>query len=658
MSTTSAFTDRVASCGGCGAELVFEVGSSEVKVCEFCQYVSVRTLQGIEGRGKVAAVVPTGSRLAQGVVGRYEGVGFRLAGRLQLQWAQGAWDEWYAAFDDGRWGWIAEAGGRYYLSFRVNQRHVPTLAELKPGRHVRLGELGRFVVTDLKKARYVGASGELPEVFPLDGSAVDVVDLSGEGGAFATLDYGAGSEVLPTVFGGREVSLADLHVQSGDVQVERPKVRARTLTCTDCKAPLNLLNPDEAVHVTCIHCGSLLNLNEGAPFLVGKMKRPKLQWALGSRAHFDGLEYRVAGWMSRECRVDGKTYSWQEYLLYNPEDASYRYMLLADGHWSFVTPIAAGDVKASFRQAEWKGTSFKSFSNVVAVVRAVWGEFPWAVERGETAMTTDYVAPPEGLSEERSDSETVWSHSRYLTPREVWDAFGMTDVAPPTPDGIAPLQPNPWTKAAKETVRFGGFACLAAVIVFVLLAARSTGTQVLDMRVELQAGQIIGGGELLALPPELAGEPDATSVAFSSPIYIPKSRRNLRVELESNVQQSWVWVQGSLVDESTGEVRTFGMESSDYYGSDSDGSWRENNLKKTTYLSAMPEGYWVLRAEAQWPREQPAPVIHLKAWTNVVRGSYFFFVLLLLILPPAFFALRAATFEGARWEQSTGKDHS
>lgn len=657
MSTTSAFTDRVAVCGGCGAELVFEVGSSQVKVCGFCQYVSVRTLQGIEGRGKVAEVVPTGARLAQGAVGTFEGVPFRLAGRLQLGWAQGAWDEWYVAFDDGRWGWIAEAGGRYYISFHSVQRNLPPFQSMRPGFEARLpGVVGRLVVTDVRHARYTGASGELPEEFPLDGSSVRLVDLSGEKGAFATFDFGRTNDTQPTVFVGREVTLHDLHVATEHLNVERSRARARELICPHCKAPLELFNPDEAVHVTCSHCASLLNVGDGALAFVAALQKPRFQWRLGSRSHFDGVEYRVAGWMQRECRVDGETYTWEEYLLYNPVDSSYRYLLLSDGHWSFVTPIAAGDVTMPFGSATWNGTAFKPFSRVLAAVRTVWGEFPWAVERGETVFATDYIAPPEGLSQESSDSEVVWSHSRYLTPREVWDAFGLSDEAPPTPDGVAPLQPNAWTTRAKETARFAGVACVAAVLVFVLLAMRSTGTQLLEMKVPLQAGYVVGGAEPIALPPEVAGEPNATSVVFSHPFHIPKSRRNLRIQLETDVANSWVWVQGALVDEATGEVRSFNLESSDYWGRDSDGAWRENNLKKTKYLSSMPEGEWVLRAEAQWPRDKPAPVVSLKVSTNVVRGSHFFFVILLLLLPPGFFALRAAMFEGKRWEQASGAD--
>lgn len=652
MSGAVALNDRVAKCGGCGAELVFAVGSSRLKVCEYCRYVSVRTPQGVEGLGAVAEVVPTGARLSQGLRGVYEGVGFRLAGRTQLQWAQGVWDEWYAAFDDGRWGWIAEAQGRYYVSFRVIPRQVPPLAAMRPGRVVWLHGLGRYVVTDHRVATYVSASGELPESFPIDGSQVHLVDLSGQDGAFATLDFGDGSEEAPTIFNGREVKLEALRIESGSFPTARPAAKSRELTCSRCSAPLQLFNPAEAQRVTCTHCGSLLDATEEPLRFLEKLRTPKLRWPLGSEATFEGVTYRVAGWMERDCNVYGETYSWQEYLLYAPKDASYRYLLMSDDHWSFVTPLAAGDVESGYDGATWRGQTFRRFSRVQARVRQVWGEFPWAVAKGETVQAIDYIAPPEGLSEERSATEINWSHARYLTPQEVWAAFGGKGT-PRQPSGVAPLQPNPWAKSAKAMVWTSMVACAVAVLMFTVFIARAGGRMVLNQQVTYAAGKMLGGDETLDLPSSVADPNQSVSVAFSEPFTIEQGRRNLRVEIDSNVDNGWVWVSGALVEEATGEVRPFGLESSYYSGRDADGEWWEINTRARTYLSSVPAGSWVLRTEAVWPRKQRAPQVTLKLTSGVVRVTHFFFVVFLLLLGPAFFFIRSGMFEQARWEQSS-----
>ena len=106
------------SCPACGAWIGFPVGSAIVAVCPYCRSVVARSDRRVEDLGKVAALVETDSLLEVGRQGRYQDVPFELTGRTQLAHpAGGVWDEWYAAFGDGRWGWLAEAQGRFYLTF-------------------------------------------------------------------------------------------------------------------------------------------------------------------------------------------------------------------------------------------------------------------------------------------------------------------------------------------------------------------------------------------------------------------------------------------------------------------------------------------------------------------------------------------------------------
>ena len=79
--------------------------------------------------GKVADLIPTGSRIALGSHGVIGQLAFDVIGRLQYQWEQGVWDEWYVAFADGRWAWLAEAQGRFYVTRRLSPRPVPRRVE-------------------------------------------------------------------------------------------------------------------------------------------------------------------------------------------------------------------------------------------------------------------------------------------------------------------------------------------------------------------------------------------------------------------------------------------------------------------------------------------------------------------------------------------------
>src|SRR5256714_12653235 len=127
-----------ASCPACGAQVIFKTGSSVVVVCEFCTSVVARTDRGVEDVGKVADIVESGSPLEVNLRGVFLGVAFELTGRTQVRHAAGGfWDEWCAAFADGRWGWLAEAQGRFFLTFRLQ---VPAPTALPPFESVRLGD--------------------------------------------------------------------------------------------------------------------------------------------------------------------------------------------------------------------------------------------------------------------------------------------------------------------------------------------------------------------------------------------------------------------------------------------------------------------------------------------------------------------------------------
>ena len=133
----------VANCPACGGPIEFSIGSSIVVICDHCRSVVARTDRALEDLGKVAALVDTGTPFRRDLPGKFHGTGFRLVGRTQMEHsAGGIWDEWYAAFDDGRWGWIAEAQGRFYLTFAAAAEGLPSSEQIEVG-----GTLGDLVVT-------------------------------------------------------------------------------------------------------------------------------------------------------------------------------------------------------------------------------------------------------------------------------------------------------------------------------------------------------------------------------------------------------------------------------------------------------------------------------------------------------------------------------
>ena len=118
---------------------------------------------------------------------------------------------------------------------------------------------------------------------------------------------------------------------------------------------------------------------------------------------------------------------------------------MEDNHWSFSTPIAAGDVEVmgvSTVLATYKGGTYRKFADDMAAVEAVQGEFFWRATVGDTCRCCDYISPPQGLSSEEDKHEISWSHEVHLEGSDVLAAYGDTEPLQ-EPDGVGPLQPSP-----------------------------------------------------------------------------------------------------------------------------------------------------------------------------------------------------------------------
>jgi hypothetical protein len=134
-----------------------------VAVCGYCKSLSARTDRDPRLIGKVADLVDTGSPLSLNLKGTFDGRPFTLAGRTQLGHALGGvWDEWYLAFDDGRWGWLAEAQGHFYLTFREpTQILVSAWEGLHVGGTLHLGT-AVWMISELGQGTFRTAEGEVP----------------------------------------------------------------------------------------------------------------------------------------------------------------------------------------------------------------------------------------------------------------------------------------------------------------------------------------------------------------------------------------------------------------------------------------------------------------------------------------------------------------
>jgi len=645
---------RAGACPSCLGPLAFEVGTSRAAVCRFCNTLVVRRGQDLDAAGKVAELVATGARVALGASGTYLGQRFTVVGRVQLEWTQGVWDEWYVSFPDERWGWLAEAGGKYYLTFGVPAVNVPARSALTPGERIELGRHGAFVVTDVKQARVVAAAGELPEEVPIAtgpqaAPKVWSVDLEGSGGAFATIDYGAPGDD-PVTFVGKEIPVGDLGLTGGvpPEALEAPP-EGDAITCGNCGAPLTIRVPGQTVRLVCGSCNALLDGKKHAGKVVAILDKHREEppIPLGTKGKLRGVEVVVVGWMQRGCQVDYVHYPWDELLLYDPRTTALSWLVRNDGHWSSARGISAADVEELGTRARYRGKEYRLFSAVTGKVEYVLGEFPWKVKVGEEARLEDYVAPPEGLSLERSGSEVNWSHVEHLDREEVAEAFGVPHLAMDGRRGVGAVQPWPFDAFLRGARRWmiGG---VAAAFVLLIVFARHDEAVVVR---HAFADDDVPGAEPAAEGGDPAPVPSKLRTFVSEPFEL-SGRDALEVRVKSDVSNAWAWVEGAVINDESGDASFFGLETAYYFGTEGGEAWSEGSTSASQTLSAPARGRYVVRADMQWDPLRPSPP---NVTFEVRQGGYSggqFFLAILALCSPLLLLLHRRSFEKQRWEES------
>ncbi|NNB87701.1 DUF4178 domain-containing protein [Corallococcus exiguus] len=632
------------ACPSCGASVEFSAGSAQVVVCGHCQTMVARVGAELEDHGRVARIVETDSPLRLGLEGRVNGTSYQIVGHLQKDHGAGPWDEWYVEMADGRTGWLSESEGAFHLLSDAGVEEGIELEHLHPGDRLRLRNRP-LVVEERGHGRVVAAEGQLPSDVDPDADSY-YVDATGPRGLFVTLDFGR-RDRDPEVFLGQRLELKQLGIPAGELRPRVRKAQLQQARCTNCNGPLELRAPDQAMRVACPYCGALMSVTQGKLAFLKLLQKPELPAAiaLGQKGTLDGTEWICIGYQERSCVVEGTRYPWMEYLLYNAA-RGFTWLMESNGHWVFLTPMAAGDASVVPQvSAFYERRRYKAFQSVTAVTDAVVGEFYWKVFQGEKARATEYVAPPYSVNEDATDNEVTYTHGEYLSPEKVRDAFKLKEPLP-GPRGIAPSQPNLRRESMMRTLRWSAVWLLGLFALAGLLHARALNARVLDLRVTLPRTAT-------------SGSPDA--MHFSEPFELLRDG-NVRAEIHmsQSLDNSWVGVQGDLVNQDTQDVVSFYEEVSYYHGRDSDGSWSEGGQNGSVFLSSLPKGKYVLRTTTSFdpnlkltgPSLGPVLSYQVLLTHDTPNESWFVISLVLLLVIPALSFFFAHGFETERWKES------
>lgn len=635
---------KTARCPSCGAPVVFQSAASIYAVCAYCKSTLVRKGEDLANLGRMAELLDDPTLIQIGTEGQFKGLHFAVIGRIQLKYDAGLWNEWHVLFDDGKNAWLSEAGGEYVISRQATvSEPIPAFDTLAPDMRVDLAGQP-FAVSDLESALCIAGEGELP--FKVDsGYEVQTADLR-YGDRFASIDY---SETPPLVFVGMPVKFAAL--KFANLRDKRdaaaggaPNIQAKAFQCPSCGAPISL-HSGAIETVACMGCGTVLDieneqLNVIAQAEAASREQPRLP--LGSKGKLQGVEWEIIGYLKRQTRFEGVTYTWAEYLLFHTE-AGFAWLTEDQGHWNFVRTLSS--VPPSPRKQtrfRWQNQEFRLFNRGRATISYVLGEFYWRVRVGENCATADYISENLMLSRETSAKETTWSQGEYLEPDEVWAAFRAT-APQPKRVGVYGNQPNPWAQAHGKVFRLFWLLFLLATMVQIGLMLRPSATLL---------------NQTLMYAP---GNEEATT---SEVFQLKERARTLSVAHETGLDNNWLSLTTTLVDKDSGQTWQGAQELSYYHGVDGGESWSEGSNNDEIVFKDIPAGNYYLSVEAEVGTDRRDAVgDRITVKKDTLGWSSYFLLLVLLAAFPLFSRWRRTAFESARWEESgigddSGKDDS
>jgi hypothetical protein len=432
-----------AACPSCGAPVPFRSSASVMAVCEYCQTTVLREDQTLTDHGKMSALLEDYSPLQIGSSGIYDGINFSLIGRIQLQYPDGMWNEWYLQFDDGSNGWLADASGQYVLTRNAGAFDAAPQFEQLGVNHLVAYKSITYRVTDYRRATCTAGQGELPFVVG-KGWQTAVADLRFQA-RFISLDYSDGYP--PIVYEGRAVTLTFLKMQllrdGQEVQSTTGKVKGNitNLACPNCGSPIPYVL-GMAEHLACPSCRAEVAITGPKAETLATHKELttlKTALSLGDNAPIDGQRYVVIGLMQLEEVGDDESSLWTEYLLYSLE-AGFLWLVdsgTADWQKTKVLnefpEIQGSNVR--YLDQTWK----RQWAYQGRVLYAV-GAFNWRVKIGDTNAIVDFKNGDNTLTSEQNANEINWSLSTPISGMLIRQWFGKKQ--PTTPDAPTNTPPS------------------------------------------------------------------------------------------------------------------------------------------------------------------------------------------------------------------------
>jgi hypothetical protein len=424
-----------------------------------------------------------------------------------------------------------------------------------------------------------------------------------------------------------------------------PRPESAQLDCPKCSTSITYYDVEGSEYYACPNCHTYFRYSgEETPKVIGSYKAEPHAvplFPLGTLGTLAGQRWRVVGFVERyEHRSE--QYRWTEYQLFQPETAEYVQLAQYRGHWTLVRPAKdkIKNTKLNGRFVHLPEGTYRLYNRYQARVTWAMGEFDWDIEGDDLLKIAEFILPPQMLIQEKAPNNVVtWYRAEHVEPRDVARAFGLSTSNLPSREGIGAVQPDPVQTSWSALRLLTTVAFFALLLVQIVQHFRHPDQELLKASLQVEAD------------PTATATP-GTGKVIVSPSFTLDHQAALQVDLTTSLNNQWLELPVSLVNEQTGQGFEFTKNIEFYNGVEGGESWTEGSRDADAVLSRVPPGRYHLNFYPFTEASNAAPGIEVRVTADPPLWSNFFIVLLLLLIYPIWQFFRRANHETQRWSQS------
>ncbi len=364
--------------------------------------------------------------------------------------------------------------------------------------------------------------------------------------------------------------------------------------CPLCKTE-NTIDADfEISEYICRSCSNLIDIPKNTSTKVVKKPVESVVLEVGQKGIIDNTQYTVTGIIIRKY---GNSIFWREYYLKDKkgEDA---FLSESDGHWVFLHSIDKMEVKRKSWNSiilEYGSLKLRRYETTECHIHAAAGFFEDRLDFGLSTYK-EYVNGTQMISEEKSSDGVQYFYGKHISKYKVKKAFNIPNL--PNYTGIGIVQP--FYVNVKQAINILAVSALLICVIQLYVVVTRTNALVFEQEINFTD---VADKEMISKSFGLSGG--------SAP---------LKVEVSSDVDNSWANVGLGLVNEKNNEIVFASKDIEEYHGYEDGESWSEGSKNESFNFCGVAPGkyHFVISAERQEPLKTSQPARYISPDGNLL----------------------------------------